>query len=251
MRLVRPILCLLIVAATIAHPVPVHAGGGGWTFVGHHPDTDAVLVVGEVAHARTLLSLEGVEEHGDVDTYWAGPSDGPFLGYLSSRAEGRRFYAPPLPKDAVYVGDVSFVETDEPKVLEVQLDFVVPDVAPGHYTLHHCNDPCTRQIGDTMSTPVTIVSDVGQALTAARVDRLERTLDKHRANSYRRTAKLERRVERLVDRIRWLETRVDLLESKPSPEEEDEAEALAWPALAGLAGSAVVLALAGRRRRLP
>jgi hypothetical protein len=251
MRTTRWIFVASITAVLSLLPTPTRAGGGMWTFPGQDPNTEGVLVVGRVAHARALLGLEAVEKFGDQDIFWAGPKQGPFFGYLSPRSERPAQWGPfppPLPKDALLVGEVAFSETEDPGTLEVNLDFVVPAVQPGLYTLHHCNDPCTRQIGDTMSTPVIVVVDEGEAFAATRLSRIDRKIEKHRANSAARTARLERWVERLSGRIQTLEVGIDALETRPARDEgSTRTGSLAWPAAALLTG-AFVLALARRRR---
>lgn len=167
---------LLLVAAVttlMAGAGTARAGGGTWVFENQGLNREAIFTPGDPVQASSGLALRAVES-GKRAVYWAGPEHGPFFGYLSRRVgPDRRPQTPPLPKDAILVGEVRFSETKQPGVLHVSLEFVMPDLEPGYYTLHHCNDPCTRQIGDTMSTPITVVEDRGQALLAARVQRLE------------------------------------------------------------------------------
>lgn len=189
------------------------AGGGTWFFEGQSPRSEAVLVPGDRVHAETLLWLDGVKRGDNKGAYWAGPKQGPFFGYISGQ-ERQRWgpIAPPLPNHAMRVGEVRFAETEKPGVLDVSLDFTLPDLEPGYYMLHHCNVPCSRQIGDMMSTPFTVVEDRGQAFLASRVSRLDRQIGQLRPVLDNRTDNVRSENAALGIQIRSLENRIAALE---------------------------------------
>jgi hypothetical protein len=161
------------------------------------------------------------------------------------RHQTDRTYPPPLPENALYVGDVVFSDTDDQQVMDVTLDFVMPDLEPGEYYLLHCNDPCSRQIGDTMSTAITVVADQGQAFLASRMYRQDRVLFnlRYRAreemNNLRGvTGRLERTVDSMELKIASLERRLELASR---PESASEPQSL-WPWAIGLASLGLLLA---------
>lgn len=179
------------------------AGGGQWGFKGWDVDAEPAFAAGEEVHAYTGLWLEGVASREERGAYWGGPEHGPFYGYIAPRGgEGWGPYPPPIPDDAVYVGEVVFSKSGDARVLDVDLRFVMPDLEPGFYSLLHCNDPCTRQIGDTMSTPITVVEDPGQAFISGQVDQLDRQMTTVRQ-------RLRGRVQGLRARMTGIESDID------------------------------------------
>lgn len=207
MRPIRPIPVLATALLAVAlSAAPASAGGATWAFDGTPRDAEAVLVPGERVRATTLLWLDGVGSRAEEGAYWAGPQHGPFYGYISTRdpRRGRGVFAPPLPPDALRIGEVRFEETKEAGVLEAVLEFVVPQLEPGYYALHHCNDPCTRQIGDTWTTPITIAADRGDALLARDLDRLDRRLDRLQPVVQILRRRLTSKVERLNGEVESL-----------------------------------------------
>lgn len=212
----RIVPSIAAIAGSVAlNAAPASAGGGTWLFEGHHRNAEAVLVSGERVRATTLLWLKGVGSRAEEGAYWAGPEDGPFYGYISPRdPKDPGFYAPPLPEDATMVGEIRFEETNDPGVLEVVLEFTVPRLEPGYYALHHCNDPCNRQIGDTWTTRITIVDDEDEALLARSIGRIERRLDRTQPGVRIRLQRLTAKVERLYDEVESLKTTVIRLEQR-------------------------------------
>lgn len=211
---------LLLVMGIVFVGGPARAGGGQWAFEGHKNAGTPVFVQGDSVRAHTGLWMKGVKGDGRGDLFWAGPEQGPFFGYLVSEAQHSTksdYFPPPVPQGAIPVGEVAFSEVDGGAV-RASLDFVMPDVPPGAYLLIHCNDPCDRQIGDLMTTPITVVGDEGQAFLAAKLDRLERrTFNLRYALKYRlRSAvrSVERRFDPIVER---LEARIAVLEERPDP----------------------------------
>jgi hypothetical protein len=199
----------MVLGLTAGTPSAALAGGGSWAF-GDDPKTHHILVWGEQVHARTSVWVPGIKDA--PEGYFAGPEHGPFYGYISPRPAHRiDSFAPPLPKDAMLVGEVTFSETDDPDALNVALDFVVPEIEPGYYTLHHCNDPCTRQIGDLMSTPIVIVAERGDRFLAARADHVDRRFERLRARSNHELDEARARVGSLLARVGGLESDVGSL----------------------------------------
>lgn len=220
------------------------AGGGTWTFEDQGLNREAIFTPGARVRAYSSLSLKGVVSRARYEkgAYWGGPEHGPYYGYISGPAlPGRRPMAPPIPNGAIRVGEVLFSETRTSDVLDVSLEFVMPDLEPGYYTLHHCNAPCTRQIGDIMSTPITVVEDRGQALLAGRVQRLE-----SRDLSFR--FRVEDRINDVVlenagleSDIATLQNKVEELEARPAPASRQQ-QPPRWTQLAwGIAGAVVAL----------
>jgi hypothetical protein len=200
--------------------------------------------------------MNGVKGDGRGDLFWAGPEQGPFFGYLVSEADHStkdEYFPPPVPQGAIPVGEVTFSDVDG-GVVRVSLDFVMPDVPPGEYLLIHCNDPCDRQIGDLMTTPLTVVGDEGQAFLAASLDRLERRTFNLRYGFKYRLRSAVRSVERRLDPIvEGLEARITALEEQPDPRPVRASAvpttSLLLAALVGAAAASLVFAGFMLRRR--
>lgn len=262
MRVWKGILAAGIVAsAVLLGANPAGAGGGTWVFEGQHRNSDPVLVSGERVRATVLLWLKGVvgEKKG---AYWAGPQHGPFYAYISpSDPNGPGDYAPPLPQGALLVGEVGWEETKDPGVLEAVLEFTVPELRPGHYVLDHCNDPCTRQIGDTWTTRVTIVGSEDAAFLARSIGSIDTRLNRTQPRLRIRVGNLTEKLERLTIAMKSMREDLAERERKEVTEAKKEVEPVAqdrpwWPAPVGLAllAGAVIAArshLHGRRDRAP
>lgn len=241
----KTVVFAITCAITLALVPSAHAGGGSWEFEGVALNAEAVLVSGEPVHAYAYLSLQGVKEFGARDVFWAGPEQGPFYGYIVSRnGPDWASFPPPLSDDALYVGDVVFSATDDPQAMDVTLDFVMPNLEPGYYGLVHCNDPCTRQIGDTMSTRITVVEDHGQAFIVNRMNHFDRRFVNLRARSGNRVHHLETVASRLSSQVDSMEDQISALarqvelnaQHKPAPSPSP------WGLLAIGAGTALLLA---------
>lgn len=231
------------------------AGGALWGFEGHPIHGEAIFVPGDDVRARGAVGLQEISPKQPGDAFSAGPEHGPFYGYISART-GPSWgpYAPPLPEDAMLVGEVRFTESKHPQVLDLSLDFVMPDLEPGYYTLHHCNDPCTRQIGSMMSTPITLVEDRGQALLAARLYRLERRDQALRPRLDNQIDKLSSENAGLESDITALQNKIDKLEDEPvatppSPEP-SMWTAVGWGIAGAVLALLIVVAFGNLRPRL-
>lgn len=242
MRAARFFLIATVIGGSLIIPAPpAFAGGAHWAFEGHFQEIDPVLVAGDEIHAITSLWLPGVGTREDKGAFWGGPEHGPYYGYIVKRAgAGWGPYPPPLPDDAMYVGDVIFSETDDRQALDATLDFVMPDLEPGHYSLLHCNDPCTRQIGDTMTTPITVVQAQDQAFLTGTVNRLDREVMTLRGKTESQVAALrstvrdlEARLNRMEDEISALEERADTAPVSRSTQDDSGVPWAGWlvPAL--------------------
>jgi hypothetical protein len=250
----NPILIALACACTLAFMPSANAGGGTWEFEGVPLNAEPVLVAGQPVHASAPLWLGDVKRHRSNDIYWGGPDDGPYFAYIVPR-RGPQWAAFPMvvTDDHIYVGEVVFSESDDPRVMDVTLDFVMPDVAPGNYGLVYCNDPCTRLIGPTMPTRVTVVQDEGQALLANRLNRMNRTLINMRARGGNRVEKLENATSRLPSRLGSMQEQIAALQDKIELAGQREAPPVSpWGPLALGAGVAtLVIAAMSRLRRRP
>jgi len=169
MRSTRALLVGAIFGVVTFIAPPANAGGGRWDINGHI-EGRAVVTVGEIVEISETVWL-GEDGRGEPNGgYHAGPEHGPFYFYIVSLGNREYPYPPPLPPDSVYVADVEFGPIEDSSV-SVGGSFTMPSVEPGEYVLLHCNDPCSRQLGDLMSTSFTAVADASEA-------RLTRTIDK-------------------------------------------------------------------------
>ena len=144
------------------------------------------------------------------------PADGPFYIYLYHSVEGTEI--PPLPPDAVGVGEI--VIEGERSPWTATYSFVVPaDTPPGEYDVVHCNDPCTKMLGDLLE-PHLVVANDPEVRQWGRLRWLERrvfgTSDRQRRDiehlrrdfSYER-AEVTDRIEALESRTADLQRRLD------------------------------------------
>lgn len=259
MRIKGLVLSSMIIVATLLPAAPARAGGATWEFEGL--DEEPIFAWGEQVHARGGLWLKSVVPGDRRGGAWAGPQHGPFFGYLvPTPKRGWGPNPPPLPADAMLVGQVTFAETADPDVMDYRLAFVMPEVEPGRYSLLHCNDPCTRQIGDMMTTPITVVEDSGERFIVGAIDDVDRALFTMR---YRVSNRVNRALRDLREvgsditssetKIRWLEARVAELErAVAASSREDATPTSSWlPWITGCALLVIVLLiwlLLGRRR---
>ena len=84
--------------------------------------------------------------------------DGPFFAYLTAKEEWSVPGTGPVRLGELRI-DRSGVDT-----VRVRLEFAVPEVHPGRYTVVYCNDPCTKGLGDLMGgwfTVLPVLSSTG------------------------------------------------------------------------------------------
>jgi hypothetical protein len=130
-----------VFAAGVFTAGPAEAGGSTWEF----PDP-------EVAPGETVFAWVQVawEHNPSLGT----PADGPWLAWIQ-RVDAQQ--AAPRQDGlggAILVGEIMVF--DEPYDAggirfgphHATISFVLPDVPGGEYELVHCNDPCTKSLGD-------------------------------------------------------------------------------------------------------
>jgi hypothetical protein len=129
-----------LIACSIALLVGVaSAGGSPWEF-----DRDS-YEPGDRAVARAPFGT------GCCNTGWL--DEGPYFAWVLPRGEGGGGSAV-IPADALRVGEVETSEQSyeyEGRTFShfvASVAFSVPDLPPGPYSLLHCNDPCTKTLGD-------------------------------------------------------------------------------------------------------
>jgi hypothetical protein len=140
---------------------PAEAGGSTWEF----PDP-------EVAPGETVFAWVQVawEHNPSLGT----PADGPWLAWI--QPVGAQQAANPRQDGvggAIFVGEVMVF--DEPYDAggvrfgphHATISFVLPDVPSGEYELVHCNDPCTKSLGDVTWGSFRVVRAGGGATTTA------------------------------------------------------------------------------------
>jgi hypothetical protein len=181
------------------------------------------------------------------------PEDGPYHAYLLPAyyewPEGK--YDPARPEESVYLDEITLVPYEDGATHSTaRLSFTMPDVEPGEYVVHHCNDPCTKTFGDIMSTGILVVESDAEERLIARIQKLETKLFDLRYEVKRfphgnlRVSNVEQRVSDLTDRVEVLEAQVVRLSRKGADSETG--------ALSYFAGGLLALAAAGaiaRRRR--
>ena len=160
--LVRGIIGVAAAAAFAVTTAPgASAGGASWDLdqQGYQP--------GDVAEARTAVNWAHNPSLGT-------PEDGPYLAYLLPLAADPSVTGvgpawPSIPPEAWLVGEVAIT----PGPIEQAPGFVVgPNGAtirfripghlpPGHYSLLHCNVPCTTTLGDITFGMVVILNPDG------------------------------------------------------------------------------------------
>ena len=245
-------LCLagvIVVCAVLLIAAPAQAGGQLWDLDGQ-PSGQAYYEPGSTMTARGGVYLWDGRGRNDRGAYHAGPEHGPFHFYISKMDDGVGWgpYAPPLPKDAQLMGDVVLEQRDE-TTWDASGSFTLPDLAPGNYMLHHCNDPCTRQLSDIMSTPFTVIADVEQAPLWRR---LEDTQQKLRERS-EEVETLQLRIDQLSDQmgnssgrvrdeVESMRSELSALRREIKELRADRSSGIAQGSLAGLALGALLLA---------
>jgi hypothetical protein len=148
---------------------------------------------------------------------------GPFQAYLM---RGSRYIdAPHVPAGAVPVGPMTITHIHSGTWL-ARVEFTLPEVPPGGYSIGYCNDPCTNSsLGELMGgwfDVVPIGQDVSTYLLRERFEQATRSL-RHRIRAAdRRATALEDQVGILRDENRRLELRVAGLErasrsERPTP----------------------------------
>lgn len=168
------------------------------------------------------------------------PSDGPFFVYLYEPAEGQEI--PPLPRGAVRVGVIEV--SGEASPWTATYSFTMPFLHPGEYAVIHCNDPCTKMLGDIVE-PSLIVANDPEVRLWAKMRWLERRVFGSASRLESAINRLSRDSSRGSLRLDALEERVRLLEVASSASGDvNGTEESSTPVRAGVVGAAT-LALLG------
>ena len=177
---------------------------------------------------------------------------GRFVAYLLPRD---RWLRPPgVPAAAISLGPVIFSSPDGTTAVAT-LDFTVPEVPDGDWTIGVCNVPCTKAaIGGLYGGSIRIASSPAMAATLHLEDRLHLTRQMARHDSRR----MERQLRVVRVQLDELRTEVGLLEQQLERRERSVANerpsATGFPVLLGwlLVGLTVAFGLvAFRPRRRP
>jgi hypothetical protein len=223
-------------------PESAAAGGASW-FELERPS----YMPGAPAVGRTKVWF-ATEERARMVT------SGSYGAYLLP--EGRWLNPPPIPESARYLGPVTFSSPYQNTAIAT-IEFTVPDVPSGRWTIAVCNDPCTQSmIGDLVGGSILIA----ESEAMARVVRLEERFELAREMARQDARRLKREVHNLGLQLDALQTRNKLLEARAetleaarraTPRRPDPfPAALGW----GLVGLTIVLGLVmfrPRRRRAP
>jgi len=135
----------MVVASTSVLAQPAGAGGSVWYFDRPFYEPGDLVVAGAAVSWGHWPEL-GTPEDGPYGAWiipWQEPAEGHAVGGVAEQIERAR-----------YVADVRIVVGGDringvgygPNVAWVE--FPLPAVAPGLYSLLHCNYPCTKPLGD-------------------------------------------------------------------------------------------------------
>src|SRR5919106_4356631 len=156
------------------------------------------------------------------------------------------------PDYAIRVGEVVLRDG-----IRVDVEFEVPEVAPGRYAVMVCDLGCSHPMGASIPTDVTVVDSPQALVLARRLDRVSDRFESVLARSKRQlsasifdaraSSASENEVDFLRDRVSALERTIER-----SPTERPQSApiwplALGWSLGGAAAGAALVLA---RRRRI-
>ena len=229
----RTVLVVVVLALLLVIVVPpAFAGGATWLLNGE-PSTFAAFAPGQLIEATASIWLPSVKEEGSNGDFHGGPQHGPYYGWVFARPRPNEQFPPPLPDDSVYVGEVVFQETDEPKTMALSLTFELPELAPGDYGLVTCNEGCERQIADIWMTGLTVAEDAGQALLASRIERFEHQMRETRARLSDKTDDIQRLRADFEIEIRRLQDRIADLGARPAAAREPAHQTIPmWPVVA-------------------
>ena len=243
-------LCLIGVIIAAVTLVGGAAAGGGANFAWNgHPHYDVAFSPGDVVEGSTSVWIE--DRHG-----LGTPDDEPFFAYLVPPPRKEVPFPPPVPEDAIALGQITIDPYKQGASFSVaRVFFTVPDVPPGDYFVIHCDDPCTTTLGDIMTTQLIIAADEADERATIGIGRLERRAEENEFFIKRMRQQLNRHADS-ISRIHDLERANTELERRIGAIEAQLADApSSGPGLsAGAVGLAAVvgltaLGLAGRRIR--
>jgi hypothetical protein len=132
--------------------------------------------------------------------------DGPFMAYALKG--GRYIDAPKIPADAIPLGPMTLTRIDSGTWL-ARLEFTLPDVPPGSYTITYCNDPCTNSaLGELTYGWFRVIpggEDGATYLVQERLEKVRRTLRQRARQAMDRAREAEhdaRGLQQEVNRLR-------------------------------------------------
>lgn len=204
--------------------------------------------VGQVAVARRGFV-------GTPDTV----SDGPYYAYL---IPGYRWFKSPgpVPRYATPIGRMSITEGTWYRWV-ARLEFAVPDLPTGRYSIQYCNHPCTVDvIGDLYGGSFFIGQTVEEARLAMRVEHLRSEVQRlgRRARQAQELERDLRATEEIRDRAlaenRRLHERIGGLESALAAERASRPRRVPAPwaaAIIAVSGAVVAVSIVRDRRRRP
>jgi hypothetical protein len=179
---------------------------------------------------------------------------GPFVAYVVPNLKW--INAPRIPAGAIPVGPMH-LERSEYGDWAARVDFTLPDVPPGGYTLSYCNDPCTdSSLGELVGGWFQVVPSHDLIPLYESHDRLQervRALRGKVGTVDRRNDSLAHEVSVLRDANRALEQRLGQLERarRPEPASVPEIPAPVGWALVGLTVLFGMLAFRPHRKAPP
>jgi hypothetical protein len=187
---------------------PAGAGGSSFSFPHRYYQS------GEIARGRTSFSTL-------LDKKRAGhPDDGPWFAYLLENGVPL-VPVSQIPRHGTELGRIHIIHAHRPLAI-ASVNFTVPNVPPGPYTIGVCNKPCRSQLGDLVGGPPDwrIVANPTERRLRSVVDR--ETLRTHRhirklehlwhnttkiyARAQEAEAAQSKRLAKLAARVRHLDT---------------------------------------------
>lgn len=122
---------------------------------------------------------------------------GPFHGYLLPEGDALR-EGRPVPADAVRLGTF-VIERDRGSTFVLELEFTVPDVPSGIYSIAMCNDPCTLSgLREPLAGTISIVETAREGDLLTQQYRLETTIWRLRRDVRRAERRLEETTAQLA-----------------------------------------------------
>jgi hypothetical protein len=104
-----------------------------------------------------------------------------------------------LPFGSIRLGEIEIERIDR-YTWAGRLVFTVPKIEPGSYVVTHCNDPCTKELGDLLHPRIRIVENDTETRLWRRIDALRDAVQARRYEIMRANVKFDELSER--ERIR-------------------------------------------------
>ncbi|HSJ51760.1 MAG TPA: hypothetical protein VLA90_10835, partial [Actinomycetota bacterium] len=177
-------LVVMVTGALLLIPGSAAANGGAYF------DLDRTHVTpGERTAVRAYVFVPERKQH--------LLEQGPFYVYLLPKGawirEGR-----PVPDEAIRLGALT-LEPERRETFELELEFNVPEVPSGFYSLGACNDPCTLSgLREPLSGELSIVETPREADLLTRQFKLETRIWRLQRDVRRAERRLERAIMQLA-----------------------------------------------------